>query len=323
MNLISIIIPVYNVEKYLAKCLDSVLNQTYKNLEIILVDDGSKDNSGAICDEYAKRDNRIIVVHQKNSGVSKARNLGMSMATGDYIGFIDSDDTIEANMYEVLLKNAIESGAEISYCGLKQIQLDGKIDYSNNTLEKRVVKKEEAIKGYFFDDKIKPFMYSPWNKIFSKKILEKVRYREDIAIGEDILFVFECIKQSNYLFMEDVCLYNYVRRENSAMTSSFSDKRMHYIIAAEEIEKMCKDEFPYAVKEVSLWVYIHKLNICRQLICNPSYKQKYQEEFLEYKAYLKNTKKEYYSFLNWKRKVDYNLVFYFPIGYKLKKILRK
>ena len=149
MNLISIIIPVYNVEKYLAKCLDSVLNQTYKNLEIILVDDGSKDNSGAICDEYAKRDNRIIVVHQKNSGVSKARNLGMSMATGDYIGFIDSDDTIEANMYEVLLKNAIESGAEISYCGLKQIQLDGKIDYSNNTLEKRVVKKEEAIKDIF------------------------------------------------------------------------------------------------------------------------------------------------------------------------------
>lgn len=323
MHLISVIIPVYNVKEYLERCLDSVINQTYRNLEIILIDDGSNDGSGKICDQYAKKDERIVVVHQENKGVSKTRNYGIDIANGDYIGFVDSDDTIEENMYEILLKNAIDSGAEISYCGLKQIQLNGRIDYSNNTLEKRVVKKEEAIKGYFFDDKIKPFMYSPCNKIFSNRIMQKVRYREELAIGEDILFVFECIRQANYLVMEDICLYNYVRRENSAMTSSFSDKRMHYIVAAEEIEKMCKAEFPYAEKEVGLWVYIHKLNICGQLICNPSYKKKYQKEFSEYKTYLKSTKKKYYSFLNWKRKLDYNLVFYFPIGYKLKKILKR
>lgn len=323
MELISVIIPVYNVERYLERCLDSVVNQTYKNLEIILIDDGSSDGSGEICDKYAKLDKRIIVIHQNNSGVSAARNKGIDIAKGDYISFIDSDDTIEANMYEILLKNAVESGAEISYCGFSQIELNGEVKYINNTLKKIILEKKEVVKGYFFNDAIKLLMYCPWNKLFSKKILKTVRYREDLAIGEDILFVFECIRKANYLCMEDVCLYNYMKRENSAMTSSFSDKRMHYIIAAEEIEKICRDEFPYAVKEAGLWVYMHKLNICRQLLCNPIFKKKYQKEFNEYKTYLRNSKKEYYHLLNWKRKLDYVFVFYFPIGYVLKRGLKK
>ena len=106
--LISIIIPIYNVEKYLPVCLDSILAQTYKNLEIILVDDGSPDGSGTICDEYASRDSRFVVVHQKNGGVSVARNTGLDHATGDYIGIVDPDDWIEPNMYEVMMNNIIK-----------------------------------------------------------------------------------------------------------------------------------------------------------------------------------------------------------------------
>ena len=104
---ISIIVPVYNVEKYLEKCIDSILNQSYQNLEIILIDDGSTDNSGSICDEYKKKDQRVQVIHQKNQGQSSARNAGLNIAKGSYIGFVDSDDWIEQNMYEKLYKNII------------------------------------------------------------------------------------------------------------------------------------------------------------------------------------------------------------------------
>ena len=113
---ISVIVPVYNVEKYLSKCIDSILSQTYKNLEIILVDDGSPDSSPKICDKYKERDNRIKVIHKKNGGLASARNAGMDIATGKYIGFVDSDDMIAEDMYEVLLENMIKSNAEIAVC---------------------------------------------------------------------------------------------------------------------------------------------------------------------------------------------------------------
>ena len=120
--LISIIIPVYNVEKYLRKCLDSIINQTYKKLEIILIDDGSTDNSGKICEEYAKKDDRIIVIHKENAGVSSARNRGIELANGKYIGFIDSDDWIEENMYETLYQNLLQFDVDISMCNYSIIR---------------------------------------------------------------------------------------------------------------------------------------------------------------------------------------------------------
>ena len=112
-NLISVIIPVYNVEQYLSKCLDSVVNQTYKNLEVILVDDGSTDNSGKICDEFALKDNRIIVIHKSNGGLSSARNEGLKFAKGQYVGFVDSDDYIEIGMYEKLLEVSLKYGSDV------------------------------------------------------------------------------------------------------------------------------------------------------------------------------------------------------------------
>ena len=116
MNKISIIIPIYNVEQYLPQCLDSIINQTYKNLEIILINDGSTDNSGKICDNYAKVDNRIHVFHKKNEGVTSARNLGLDKCTGDFIGFVDPDDFIELNMYEILYNEQQRTNADIVWC---------------------------------------------------------------------------------------------------------------------------------------------------------------------------------------------------------------
>ena len=115
-DLISVIIPIYNVEKFLSFCIDSIVNQTYKNLEIILVDDGSTDNSGKICDEYALKDNRIKVMHKQNGGVSSARNVGLNIAKGKYIGFVDSDDYVENDMFEILHNLIIKNNVDISCC---------------------------------------------------------------------------------------------------------------------------------------------------------------------------------------------------------------
>ena len=127
-DLISIIVPVYKVEKYIDECIKSIINQTYTNLEIILIDDGSPDNCGKICDEYAKNDKRIKVIHQKNMGQSVARNVGLEYAKGDYIGFVDSDDYIKNNMFEVLHNNLVSYNADISICNIIKVK--------NNKLEK-------------------------------------------------------------------------------------------------------------------------------------------------------------------------------------------
>ncbi|MBO7334370.1 MAG: glycosyltransferase, partial [Lachnospiraceae bacterium] len=121
MELISVIVPVFEVEKYLKECIESILNQTYTNLEIILVDDGSPDKCGEICEEYAKTDNRIIVIHHENKGLSSARNRGLDIATGDYIGFVDSDDKIAPDMFEILLNNLKQYDADISICGFYRL----------------------------------------------------------------------------------------------------------------------------------------------------------------------------------------------------------
>ncbi len=321
--LISVIVPVYKVEKYLHNCLDSIINQSYTNLEIILIDDGSPDNCGKICDEYAEKDFRVVVIHQKNSGVSHARNVGIDVAKGDYIGFVDSDDYIEPNFFELLITNALNHNADISYCGIKLIQPDGKVEDRFNTGKSSLKKVEDIINGYFFNEEIKEHMYSQCNKVFKKEILEFLRYNENYALGEDILFMFEAIGRCERIYSEDKTLYHYLRRENSAMTSSFSDKRMDYIAAADNIVEICKEKYSYALSDAKHWAYIHKLVTCRQLICNPVYKKKYKNKFIELKKELRKGKKDNYNRLNKNRKLDYILVNFFPFMYKiLKKIGR-
>lgn len=133
---ISLIVPCYNIRKYLPRCIESILAQTYKNLEIILISDGSTDGTDEVIREYAKKDSRIIPIFKQNSGVSDTRNRGLDIATGDYIGFVDGDDYIEPEMYETLLKNAIENNADISHCGYQMV-FPSRVDYYYNT-EKRL-----------------------------------------------------------------------------------------------------------------------------------------------------------------------------------------
>lgn len=223
---ISIIVPIYKVEKYLNRCIDSILNQSYKNIEVILVDDGSPDNCGKICDEYLLKDNRIRVIHKENGGLSSARNSGLDIATGDYIGFVDSDDWIEPKMYETLIENAIKYNAQISVGGVVDLLEEGnkytsiKSTFGGN-IHIQCLNKEDAMKKFFLGS------WSAWDKIYKREIHENIRFpegeiNEDEAIAVKILDNCEKIVYTNEVF------YNYIKRPDSITTSEFSEKKLDW-----------------------------------------------------------------------------------------------
>lgn len=213
-NLISVIVPIYNVEKYLPKCIDSIINQTYQNLEIILVDDGSPDNCGKICDDYAKKDKRIKVIHKENGGVSDARNVGLKLAKGEYIAFVDPDDVLSYEMYKKLLQGAIKNDADIIQCNYCFLFETGHIEnlkrkQESKTIEGALEAKRAIIKGNISN--------SVATKLFKKSLLENIWFNTELKIAEDRLFVYECCcKALKIVLIEDV-LYYYYQRENSVI----------------------------------------------------------------------------------------------------------
>lgn len=211
---ISIIVPVYNIEKYLSRCLDSIINQTYKNLEIIVISDGSVDGSNEIIRSYAAKDKRIVPVFKDNSGVSETRNVGLDKATGEYIGFVDGDDYIEPNMYETLLKNAIENNADISHCGYQMV-FPSRVDYYYNTGKKVLQDKEKGIYDLITGEYIEPGIVI---KLYKKSVLKNVRMEKGLIMTEDLLFNFKAFCNAEKSYYEDIPLYHYIIRENSAST---------------------------------------------------------------------------------------------------------
>jgi glycosyltransferase involved in cell wall biosynthesis len=211
--LISVIIPVYNVEKYLRECLDSVLAQTYANLEIILVDDGSSDGCGAICDDYAKKDNRIRVIHKQNAGVSAARNDGIDAAKGEYVCFIDSDDWVESNYVDVLYRLLAESNADISCC-------DKMLDFVNMSVAP-VNSRAETV-CYSASEAVIPFLsYNPSAclKLYSRNLMSRVRFDTTMTYGEDTKFITQMLKYVNIVAMSSAAPYHYRQRESGAVRS--------------------------------------------------------------------------------------------------------
>lgn len=223
-DLISIIVPVYNVEAYLARCIDSILKQTHDNIEIILVNDGSKDNSGAICDEFAEKDKRIRVIHQENKGVSASRNAGLDVVSGEWIGFVDSDDWIEPEMFEMLLKAAVNSGKLVAVCGFVKYHLNGWMEERVFEEIPKVLGKEQALEYMLSNRYYEGYI---WNKLFSYKLIEGMRIRFDKTIHacEDLLFSTQVFSNINGIIYVNLPLYHYEIRENSSV-SIFDEKRL-------------------------------------------------------------------------------------------------
>lgn len=213
---ISVIVPVYNVEAYLEQCIQSLLEQTYYNLEIILVDDGSTDKSGEICDAFAVKDDRIIVLHQKNAGLSAARNYAMKRATGEYIAFVDSDDYIDKTMYEVLLKTMIEESADVTICHENAFQ-NGKQPNENQSEEYRIeaVENGEEYRQHFLDEFRGPFMWV-WNKLYKREIIDNLKFVEGKKV-EDIFYTADLVHYVHKVVWINQRLYYYRQRSESIM----------------------------------------------------------------------------------------------------------
>lgn len=217
--LISIIIPVYNAEKYLHQCLDSVVAQTYTNWECLLIDDGSKDSSGVICDEYAAKDSRFRVFHKENGGVSSARNLGIKEAEGEFIAFYDSDDTIPADSIKVLYSSLCNSNSDSVVGNYKKIYCEEKILCSNIFKEFSKRQVEDTLRLFFVYPR-ELFQGYLWNRLFRRKIIadNDIRFNESIKYKEDGLFLVSYIlKSGNPIVCVPNIVYNYYVRTNSAM----------------------------------------------------------------------------------------------------------
>lgn len=207
----SIIVPIYNSEKYLKNCIDSILNQTYGDFELLMIDDGSTDMSSKICDEYEKKDDRIRVVHKKNGGVSTARNNGLNVAEGEYLIFVDSDDSIEKYMLERINEKIIENDADFIICGkFKEEQEINLEKIINNT-------DIENLKDMIINEKIN----STWGKAYKRKIMQMIRFDTSITIGEDLLFNIEYMKKTKRIYMLNKKLYNYNTENENSLTKKY------------------------------------------------------------------------------------------------------
>ena len=243
--MISVIIPIYNVEKYLGKCLDSIIKQTYTNLEILLINDGSTDSSGTICDEYAKKDSRIRVIHQTNKGLSGARNKGLDEAKGDYIGFIDSDDIISPEFYKILHKNLVETDSDISLCNfhsftdIKEIN----VNVNKNYFKSITYNGADFIESFRYkNDTVRYVIVC--NKLYKKKIWNNLRFPVDVRISEDEYVWYKCFYKSNRIIEIDLMLYYYFKRDDSITNRVYQEysfkKEISYIKALEERIEFCK-----------------------------------------------------------------------------------
>jgi glycosyltransferase involved in cell wall biosynthesis len=227
--LVSVIVPVYNVESMLRRCVDSILAQTYRNLEIILVDDGSSDRSGEMCDEYAKQDARIRVIHQPNGGLPVARNAGLDVATGAYIAFIDADDRVEPELIEHQVRNALENDAEISICGYLIIDWNGKIQHSDPF---RREPRSNNGKVYSGSESVRALLegciaFNVWNKLYFAEMLRGLRFDSDQTRVEDAAFNYFAVQRAKRVAILHEYLYVYIRRAGSITTGTVKDE--HYI----------------------------------------------------------------------------------------------
>lgn len=252
MKLISVIIPVYNTEQYLVRCIDSVLHQTCKRLQIILIDDGSSDDSGKICDSYREKDDRIEVIHQKNSGQSAARNAGLKIAKGELFGFVDSDDYIEPDMYEKLYRGLQDYPASIACCG--RIDLYEKRRKPQQRFafpEMKFYGKKEALKALCLYDGMD---FAMWDKLIDARLFQNLKFPEG-KIAEDIPVVYELYKRSRGVIHIGEAKYFYCHRENSTSGGRFRLQKANDVLFARDIYNNILSEFPTLKKEAEALLF--------------------------------------------------------------------
>ncbi len=274
--LVSIIIPVYNVEDYLSESLDSVLMQTYKNLEIILLDDGSTDNSGKLCDEYAKKDSRIAAKHVENGGLANARNVSLANVNGEYIMFVDSDDFVSPYYVEASLDVALKTGADI-VC-TNAVKFIDKVPETGKHAETKaeVYSGEEAVSLLFYQKK---FNNSAWSKLLKTSVIREITFPVG-RIYEDLATTYRWFLNSGKIAYLDQTLYFYRQRSGSIMRLGFNDRKYDRVAISSEIRNYISDNYPSIKKASDVRWFLSNLQYLMELPFDKKYKEKRKEVFL-------------------------------------------
>lgn len=302
MKKVSIIIPVYNVKEYLTKCVESVCNQSYGNLEIIIVDDGSNDGSDKVCNQLAKKDNRIKVIHKKNGGLSSARNVGIENATGELIAFIDSDDFISQNMIEQLVTCLQKTNASIACCNYKYYKSE-----KHQKLHKvrakslEIYNSKEAIRKLFYDDYYKFFA---WNKIYDIKLFDDIRYPNG-KLFEDITTSYKLFSKCEKIVFLSEPLYFYRIREGSITRTHYDERVWDLKWAIDSIRQSTSD------KEILIGCLLYELFLINNLmISNLAYKQEFKTFKINFMALRQSVFKS--NLLSTKRKLQMSILAFLP-----------
>lgn len=309
--MISIIVPVYNLENYVARTLDSLLGQTFKDIEIIVVNDGSNDRSGEIIDEYAKKfPNKIKPVHLDNGGVTRARLAGIQQSSGEWIGFVDGDDYVEEYMYKHLYENAMKFEADISHCGYQIEFSDGRKKYFYNSKRVIVQDRSNGIKDLLEGKIIEPGL---WNKLFKRELLIKLINRNlmdlDIKYNEDLLMNYYLFSLASRAVFEDICPYHYLVRGASASHQTINKKMVYDMLRVRKIIIANADpDLKIYAKNV---YYNIVIDLFSSLLC-AGYGY-YEELPQELRSILMNEKS--FAYLNNRKKILYFLIRFFPAFY--------
>lgn len=263
---LSVIVPIYGVERYITKCLDSIIGQTYNNLEIILVDDGSPDRCPEICDEYAAKDARITVIHKENGGLSHARNVGLKIATGEYVTFVDSDDWLENTMYECLMVAADENNVKMAAAGVKVFDESlgtYRNDYKSQDVTERILEKEDYIKEVFLG------IWSAWDKIYHRSLFDNVEFPVG-EFNEDEAIMLDLIENCERIYITSNPLYVHFVRETASLTAAhFTARKIDWFRHCQRNLNIVRERYPQ-ITQAAEFRYLTSLMWClNNMTCNP------------------------------------------------------
>lgn len=262
-DLITIVIPVYKVEKYLKKCIESIINQTYKKLEIILIDDGSPDNCGKICNEYAKNDQRIKVIHKENGGLSSARNAGIDIATGDYITFVDSDDYITEDYVEYMYKILKQNNVKMSTCETKIIYEEKETEQKEQKEDIQVLSARDLFYNILFDKKSDVSAYS---KLYALDLFKDIRYPNGV-VYEDTATTYKLIEKCDRIAVgSKKCYYYFTRQGSISKIKGFNKNELDYIKNTEEMLDYLKNKYPDLEEAINRYELYANFRILRLLV---------------------------------------------------------